>query len=160
MMTDDIGRPNGNCKFSNTAYDNLTGYVTDNYTYEWTDKRGTRWRKQVTVINLGRPDTVTPADGEAHIRGESWADYTAPKNPKIKPMRLDRNDSRRMALHGQIRQYIAEHGPSTVLKIAQGIGVDQQNVCKHLRKFEGSYYECEVVSARKFLWNMRNKVAA
>lgn len=160
MITDDIGRPNGNCKFTNTEYDHLTGYVTGNYVTEWTDKQGTRWRTEVTVINLGRPDTITPVDGDAHIRGESWADYTAPKNPKIKPIRLDRNDSRRLALHRLIRDYLHEHGPSTVVEIAIGVKYDVQNVRKHLYKFDGSYYECEVVSARKFLWGLRTRGAA
>lgn len=69
-MSDSI---TGTCNHTGyQEFDSLTGYVTGNYSYEWTDKRGTRWRKQVTVTNLGRPDRGIPVDPDAAMTPDYW----------------------------------------------------------------------------------------
>lgn len=48
-------------------YCKLTGYLEREYSVEWEDAQGNRWRKHAQIINLGRADRIPPADPDAAL---------------------------------------------------------------------------------------------
>jgi hypothetical protein len=120
MITDDIGRPNGNCKPSGYAeYDALTGYVTRTYQTEWTDTSGNLWRKTCTIINLGRPDRGVPVDHEAQIRDEVWVDEAQQQDDqRRRDSAIERNrvQRHRVAMESLVA-YMQAHGPSPLTEL-------------------------------------------
>lgn len=119
-MIDLDGRPHGNCKYTGTEYDALSGYVTSTYTMEWQDKDGTRWRKTCTVINLGKPDRVAPVASDAAMQAESLPSALLNASPK------------RRGGHGEIMGRIVEmlrrNGPMTTTDIGTVVNRSQQAI--------------------------------
>lgn len=141
-MIDTDGRPHGKCGHTGYAeFDSLTGYVTANYTYEWQDKRGTRWRKQVIVTNLGRPDRGIPVDPDVLIADEYMPVGKGAQMEARYRASLAATQERR---HGEVLRalgaYMAEHGPAKLQALLPVTGWrDDQTLTEHLRMFPGVY---------------------
>lgn len=95
-------------------YDKFTGYVTERFAREWTDKGGTRWRKITTIINLGRPDPVSPVDPEAQMGPESLGyDRLAAVRAAHARARVVAEE-RKQRVHDALVAYLQEHGPQPI----------------------------------------------
>jgi len=125
-------------------YDKFTGYVTDQYTREWTDSSGTRWRKVTTVINLGKADRVRPVDPEAQMGAErlSVRDNTASTSKAQAAWRAAAR-LRDEAMLGEVRSYLQQYGPSHVAAIRNDLGYTQTTLGLFLKRHNGSVF-CRV----------------
>lgn len=148
MNTDTIGRPHGNCGHTGTEYDGLTGYVTAQYTVNWQDTNGIRWRKVCTVINLGRPDRGIPADDvDAAMKPERL-----PLTPAKRPQKKGKRTAESYSFGKRVAGYLREHGMSSVLHIAQAMDVEQFRVLRHLKAFEGAHYTRVPINGKQSNW--------
>ena len=125
-------------------YDNLSGYVSDVYTLDWTGADGTLWRKIVTVINLGRPDRGVPADPGEAMASEEWGERV---RPGYAFSLGDAHEAHRQAArerHVQIQMrvvaYLMAHGPTSCNVMALELGVSKHTLMPHLKQREGSAY--------------------
>jgi hypothetical protein len=127
------GKLNGSCNYTRTEYDNLTGYLTKEYTTEWQDSSGTRWRKTCRIINLGRPDRGVPVDPEEAIAFDPWRE---------KPSEAIKLGSAQYQARMQYRitEYLRERGPSMTRDIATDLSMVYPTVVKHLAKQDGTVY--------------------
>ena len=124
------------CKPSGFAeYDNLTGYVEQTYTREWTDAAGNRWRKVVTVINLGRPDRGIPVDPDAQMQAERFPRHEPRPRKERRPTSLKRGDVQR-----QVGDYLRQYGPAHAKLIASDLGIAYDTLFYHLKGRKGQLY--------------------
>lgn len=119
----------GNCKPSGfSEYDSLTGYVVKEYTVEWTDRDGTRYRKHAQIINLGRPDRGIPVDPDALLeRVEIDQEHVPTERKKLWEANKKRKEERDRVLAEKIQAYLQEHGPKFASHIARGLGCNSIN---------------------------------
>lgn len=131
----------GTCNYTGTSYDHLTGYVTGNYTSEWTDKSGTRWRTHTTIINLGKPDRGIPVDDpDAAMRPEPLP-YVRPVLSTSRRGNMIANAEKRHAEAMRLfKAYMLQHGPAPVTDL---LGVTEwttrESVRVHLNLFPDVY---------------------
>jgi hypothetical protein len=112
----------GNCKHSGFGeYDNLTGYVTKEYTMEWTDRQGTRWRKTCRIINLGRPDRGIPVDPDEAMTPEQFE--IAANVQATMAVQREAKAARAALLVGQVQECIQQHGAQSASACAKRLGV-------------------------------------
>jgi hypothetical protein len=136
------GRPHGTCNYSGyPEYDSLTGYVTGTYSREWNDKKGNRWRKTVTIINLGRPDRGIAADDVDEAMSPEPLPYERPSFTDSYRSAIIANAERKHSKALELyKAYMLEHGPAPVrdlLRVAEWH--NKQQVYKHLRLFPDVY---------------------
>ena len=90
-------------------YCTMAGYVTQEYSIEWDDAAGTRWRKVSRIINLGRADRDIRPDPDAAMVVEGPGGIGDPvfaKQPKTE------------RLLAQVRDLLAVR-PMTAMEIAR-----------------------------------------
>lgn len=139
-------------------YDNLTGYIDHEYSIEWTDADGTKWRTIVTVINLGRPDRGEPVDPDAAMVSEDWGERE--RLGYTESLADAREAHRQVARqrHAQIQmkvvEYLMARGPMNCNEMASDIGVSKNTLMPHLRQREGSAYVQVGYSGRSVLWGV------
>lgn len=111
-------------------FDSLTGYVTGQYTTEWQDKEGTRWRTTVTIVNLGKPDRGIYRDPDAMIdKPETLVEESTWRQS------IAANRTRRLSdWHKRLVAYLEQNGPTDFRTLARGIGVrDLESLRRYLR---------------------------
>jgi hypothetical protein len=118
MRVDPDTRIVGNVKPSGFGeYDNLTGYLTREYSVEWEDSSGTRWRKTCTVINLGRPDRGVPVDTPEE---EEWDEGGGVANTVVR--------AKRGAVLALLVEVLRAYGPRTTPQLAVRVGRARQAI--------------------------------
>lgn len=125
------------CKPSGfVEYDELSGYVTRQYVSEWQDKDGTRWRKIVTFINLGKPDRGIVRDPDAMIgRGEKLfgLDGSEPHWQKAVKAASEARVVREAQLVSALQQAFATHGPMSVSQVCAHVDAAKERILRALR---------------------------
>ncbi len=138
-----IGKP-ANKIFSNSEYDNLTGYVVRTYTTTWRDTDGNLWRKTCEVVNLGRPDRGVPVDPDTQLAPAPWdSGGTKPHLARGPMARKRKADERFAEIQMQVSAYLRRNGPSHVKGMALDLEHKRTTLGDLMRKFEGVSF-CKV----------------
>jgi hypothetical protein len=136
----------GNCNHTGySEFDNLTGYVTKEYTTEWVDPSGTRWRKRCQIINLGRPDRGIVVDPEEAIADEGI-------DPDGEPRKRRKMQRRTLDLTLKMNDLL-QVKPMTAREMAQALDIPIRRMDGYLRD-HGSSYAVVGKTMNEFVYGM------
>jgi len=128
-------------------YDKLSGYVTGQYTTEWTDRGGTRWRTTVEIINLGKADRVQPVDPDASL-GREHLGYDSAKVAAAMEAMRQQTEARNVILVEKMQQHLAVSGPLSAYALGRAIGVAGARVLRVLRQSQDMFVFFGGIDAR------------
>jgi hypothetical protein len=125
------GKLNGSCNYTGYGeFDNLTGYLTKEYTTEWQDSSGTRWRKTCRIINLGRPDRGVPVDSDEAMTPEPLEVSKATHASIV--ARAEQRAGRDAALVERVRACIKKHGAMSATALGGRLKVARERAARVL----------------------------
>jgi hypothetical protein len=143
------GKLNGSCNYTRTEYDHLSGYLTKEYTREWTGSDGTRYRKVCQIINLGRPDRGIPVDPDEAMTPEPLEVSKATHASIV--ARAEQRAARDTVLVERARTYLAQRGACNVEQISNELKVSHTRLRAVMRNHDAMFV---FLGGVKALWGL------
>lgn len=145
----------GNQLYTNTEYDDFSGYVEREYITEWRDANGTRWRKHCTIINLGRPDRGIVAALDEAMTPDPWPKERAPWQAAGSDEIRRQKRVRDTEIHLRIVDYITQHGPTHTQELCNECGYKRSTLDPFMREREGTVFTRAGRVGKATLWGVK-----